>query len=100
MKLAPLIVLACLVATCAPNTAQIPSHSPAATVAEATPTPAASPTPSPTPPPTPSHVFLIVMENRIFSQAISNIYIAHLPATYANATNYHARSHPTLPNYT
>jgi hypothetical protein len=47
----------------------------------------------------PSHVFLIVMENRSYSQAISNSYVARLAAKYAAATGYHGVSHPSLPNY-
>jgi phosphatidylinositol-3-phosphatase len=52
--------------------------------------------PSPTPA---SHVFVIVMENHSFSQAISQPYTARLAAQYALATNYHAVAHPSLPNY-
>jgi phospholipase C len=51
-----------------------------------------------TPAPSPS-VFLIVMENRSYDQAISGGYIASLAKTYGVATNYHGVSHPSLPNY-
>jgi phosphatidylinositol-3-phosphatase len=44
-------------------------------------------------------VFLIIMENRSYSQAIQGKYTAQLAAQYAQATNYHAVSHPSLPNY-
>jgi hypothetical protein len=58
--------------------------------------PASSGAPSPSPS---SHVFVIVMENHSFSQAISQPYTARLAAQYALATNYHAVAHPSLPNY-
>jgi hypothetical protein len=65
------------------------------------PTPAS---PRPAPPTTAvpgaaSHVFVIVMENRGFADAIAQPYTAGLAAQYAVATNYHAVSHPSLPNY-
>jgi hypothetical protein len=44
-------------------------------------------------------VFVIVMENRSFSQVAGNSYIAKLAAQYGVATNYHGVSHPSLPNY-
>ena len=99
MKFAPLAALACLLASCTPQTAQpLPSHSPAAAIqAQASPTP--TPSPTPPPPPTPSHVFLIVMENRSYSQAISNSYVAQLASHYSFTTNYRGVSHPSLPNY-
>ena len=46
-----------------------------------------------------SHVFVIVMENRGFSEAIGQPYTAQLAAQYAVASNYHAVAHPSLPNY-
>jgi len=99
MKFAPIVALACLLAACSPSLAQpIPSHSPAAAVDPA-PSLLPTPTPSPAPPPSPSHVFVIVMENRSYSQAISSPYIAQLAARYAVATGYHGVSHPSLPNY-
>ncbi len=45
------------------------------------------------------HVFLVVMENKSFDQAMAQPYTASLAARYAVATNYHAVSHPSLPNY-
>lgn len=47
----------------------------------------------------PSHVFVIVMENRSAAQAIQGSYTSQLAAQYAEATNYHGISHPSLPNY-
>jgi hypothetical protein len=46
-----------------------------------------------------AHVFVIVLENRGFSQALSQPYVAQLASQYAQAVNYHAVAHPSLPNY-
>jgi hypothetical protein len=46
-----------------------------------------------------SHVFVIVMENRSFKEAMAQPYTAQLASTYAVATDYHAVTHPSLPNY-
>jgi acid phosphatase len=64
----------------------------------ATPSPGASPNASPAGPEA-THVFVIVMENHSFAQAMAQPYTARLAATYAAATDYHAVSHPSLPNY-
>jgi phosphatidylinositol-3-phosphatase len=45
------------------------------------------------------HVFVIVMENRAYAQAMAMPYISGLAAQYAVATNYRAITHPSLPNY-
>jgi phospholipase C len=45
------------------------------------------------------HVFVIVMENRSYDQAMAGGYTAQLASKYAVATNYHGVSHPSLPNY-
>src|SRR5215471_2143055 len=60
-----------------------------------------SPVPIPTPSigPPPRHVFVIVMENRSYGQALAGQYTARLAHDYAVATNYHGVSHPSLPNY-
>ena len=97
MRLVALVISACLIAACAPrSTAQAtPKDSP-------TPTPipgAPDPTPYPSPTAAPPHVFVIVMENRSYSQAISSPYMSSLAAQYATATDYHGVSHPSLPNY-
>jgi phosphatidylinositol-3-phosphatase len=47
----------------------------------------------------PSSVFVIVMENRSYDQAMSGGYTAALAASSGLATNYHGVSHPSLPNY-
>jgi acid phosphatase len=54
--------------------------------------------PSPTPVAKP-HVFIIVMENKSPSQALSGAYTASLAQRYALLTDYHALTHPSLPNY-
>jgi phosphatidylinositol-3-phosphatase len=53
----------------------------------------------PSPNPAPTHVFVIVLENRSYSQAITTPYIADLAGKYGLATDYHGTSHPSLPNY-
>jgi phospholipase C len=45
------------------------------------------------------HVFVIVMENKSFEQAMSGRYTASLAARFAVLTNYHAVAHPSAPNY-
>ena len=60
-------------------------------------------TPEPTPPETPTpptpHVFVIVMENASLATTLNAPPIQRLVAKYALATNYHAVSSPSLPNY-
>jgi hypothetical protein len=46
-----------------------------------------------------AHVFVIVMENHGYTEAMAQPYTAALAARYAVATDYHAVSHPSLPNY-
>lgn len=97
MRLVAVVMSACLLAACSPRAvgeaqgkpSPTPSPSPITT----------SPTPEPSPVATPSHVFVIVMENRSYSQAIASTYVAQLAAQYGVATNYHGVSHPSLPNY-
>ncbi|HKW59378.1 MAG TPA: alkaline phosphatase family protein [Candidatus Dormibacteraeota bacterium] len=81
---------------CGNQAAQVRT-SPTPLVAVESPSWAASPLPTPTP--VPSHVFVIVMENRSYSQALAGRYTAQLAATYGVATNYHGVTHPSLPNY-
>lgn len=45
------------------------------------------------------HVFLIVMENKPAKEALSGPFTASLAATYGLADNYHAITHPSVPNY-
>jgi phosphatidylinositol-3-phosphatase len=97
MRLVALIMSACLLAACAPkSTAQAPakqSPNPIPTTSEP------SPTPAPSPAAAPPHIFVIVMENRSYSQAIASPYVSSLASQYAIATDYHGVSHPSLPNY-
>ena len=74
--------------------AQVPANTPVAA-----PTSAATPTPSASPTPAQKHVFLIVMENRSYDQALAGGYTAELANQYAVASDYHGVSHPSLPNY-
>lgn len=49
-----------------------------------------------------SHIYLIVMENREYGAIVGNSkapYINSLIAGYGLATNYHAITHPSQPNY-
>jgi phospholipase C len=90
--LAVLVLLAC-----APQSAAQAQPAP-------TRSPAISPNPSPAPIPSHrvaanSHVFVIVMENRGYDQAMSGRYTASLAQQFAVATNYHAVAYPSLPNY-
>ena len=45
------------------------------------------------------HVYIILMENKGYDQALGGYYTASLASKYAVATNYHAVAHPSLPNY-
>jgi phospholipase C len=47
----------------------------------------------------PVHVFLVVMENHSYEEAIGQPFTGELAAEYAVATDYHAIGHPSLPNY-
>ena len=56
---------------------------------------------SPSPPaPAPQRsVFIIVMENHSADQALRGFFTASLAAKYRVADNYHAVTHPSVPNY-
>jgi hypothetical protein len=92
-----LVLASVLAGAACSNTAAVhvhPTQTPVAAIqAQPTPTPEAPP-----PPPLP-HVFVIVMENRSYGQAIAGGYTAQLAAQYGVATNYRGVSHPSLPNY-
>ncbi|HSS93509.1 MAG TPA: alkaline phosphatase family protein, partial [Candidatus Dormibacteraeota bacterium] len=45
------------------------------------------------------HVFLIVMENKSHLEALTGPFTASLAATYGVANDYHAVTHPSVPNY-
>jgi acid phosphatase len=55
--------------------------------------------PSPSPKPAAKHVFVIVLENTSYQDAMRQPYIASLARQYALATNYNAVALPSLPNY-
>src|SRR5690242_5445863 len=56
--------------------------------------------PSPSTSVTPAgSVFVIVMENRTYAEAMDEPYTASLASQFAVATSYYAVSHPSLPNY-
>ena len=95
MRLIALVLAACLLAACGPRPpAQAqPAHRPTPIAG------APDPTPDPSPATTLPHIFVIVMENRSYSQAIASGYVSSLAAQYAIATAYHGVSHPSLPNY-
>ena len=84
-----MLVAACAQAGGAPRAAG-PAPVPVVPSAEAAPTP----TPAVAP-----HVFVIVMENKSFAEAMAQPFTARLAAENALATNYHAVAHPSLPNY-
>jgi phospholipase C len=44
-------------------------------------------------------VFVIVMENKAYDEALRGSYAADLARRFGLATNYHAVAHPSLPNY-
>ena len=87
--------------------------SPAATTPSASTTPSGGPSTTPSSPvpsekiriPTASpsaasqHVFVIVMENTSLASALRAPSISSLASKYTLATNYHAVSSPSLPNY-
>jgi phosphatidylinositol-3-phosphatase len=95
MRTYPLLLVVALVVSCA--------SPPDATATQSPPPLESTPTPSPTvaeslAPSTP-HVFVIVMENASLTTALESPSIERLAAKYALATNYHAVSSPSLPNY-
>ena len=45
------------------------------------------------------HVFVIMMENKGYDEALGGDYTSSLARTYAVAPDYHAVAHPSLPNY-
>jgi hypothetical protein len=88
----------CLLTACAQPAAQV-MHTPAPSPSAIS---SAIPSSSPIAPSAtalPSHVFVIVLENRSYAQALTGRYTAKLAAEYAIATDYHGVSHPSLPNY-
>jgi hypothetical protein len=90
-----LAVAIALVVSCASAPAATTTPSPSPSESPGTP----SPTPTETPVPTTPHVFVIVMENASLATTLRAPSIERLAATYRLATNYHAVSSPSLPNY-
>ncbi len=86
-RLAALLIVALLLSACAPATPPV--------------------TPGPTLPVPPGlskikHVFVVVMENHGYDaiwNSTSDPYIHSLAGQYVRAANYHAQTHPSLPNY-
>ncbi len=87
-NIAVLFIVAVFLASCAP----VPP----------TPTPiGVTQTPSPAPAAI-KHVFVVVMENKSYAETwntSSTPYMTSLGNQYARATNFHALTHPSLPNY-
>jgi hypothetical protein len=95
--LSTLALTAALAVSCASPPA-VTATTPSASQSQPTQTPSPTPSPTETPVPRP-HVFVIVMENASLTTALRSPSIERLAATYALATNYHAVSSPSLPNY-
>ncbi len=91
-RLAGLLAAVLALAACSGSSPGAPAPSGTPVAASNTPTAAAGPA-------APVHVFVIVMENTAYSDALAQPAIAQLAAAYGLATNYHAVSHPSLPNY-
>src|ERR1700694_1320752 len=81
---------------CATSSAGVQRASPA-------PTPSARPSPAVSavaaPSPATGSVFLIVMENKTASAALSPPFTSSPARQHASPNNYYAISHPSLPNY-
>ena len=96
---------ALLLAGCAPTLTATPGPTvpPGVTsTVPATVPPPVTQTPSPIPAGSIQHVFIIMMENRGYSQVWNTTatpYITSLGNQYIRATNYHSVIHPSLPNY-
>src|SRR3977135_2087797 len=100
MRLVALVSSACLLAACAPNTANTPAATTPNPSSTVSPSPIqASPTPPPSAVTAPSHVFVIVMENRCTGRVTGNAFVAQRSAHFGVASHYHVVSHPSLPNY-
>lgn len=96
-SLAAVLCLAAIAATaCGTNSARLNTAHPSPSASSPSPSTLASSSPTPTPQ---GSVFVIVMENRSYAQAIAGGYTAQLASRYGVATNYHGVSHPSLPNY-
>ncbi len=92
-----LALVALVVLSCAPP--RVATTTPSPSPSESLATPSQTETPSPTPVPASPHVFVIVMENMNLAAALRSPSVEQLAAKYVLATNYHAVSSPSLPNY-
>jgi phosphatidylinositol-3-phosphatase len=99
MRIAAMALGACVLAACTPQPSPDAKSSPQSSASPVAVQPDPTPSPEPSPAASAPHVFLIVMENRSYSEAISNSYTSQLAANYGAATDYHGVSHPSLPNY-
>lgn len=99
LLLVPILIAAFLAATAGlvQLSRPAPAAAPGAVASGGGPAPSLSPPPPAAGPP--SHVFLVVMENKSYAEALAAPFTAQLAATYEVATEYHAVAHPSLPNY-
>jgi phosphatidylinositol-3-phosphatase len=93
----PLAIALLIVLSVSCGSAPVATTTASPSPSEIPPTP--SPTPTESPASTTPHVFVIVMENATLTTALAAPPIARLAAKYVLATNYHAVSSPSLPNY-
>ena len=99
MRAYPFLFVGALVVSCASPPAATMTASPAPIEPTGTPSAGPAQTPTETPTSATAHVFVIVMENKSLATALGSPSIERLAAKYALATNYHAVSSPSLPNY-
>lgn len=95
--------LLALLAACTPSTGAVPTMTPRSTVSSFAATPrVVATTTTPIAVPGFSHIYLIVLENREYSQVIGSAdapYLNSLAQKYGLATAYDAVTHPSQPNY-
>jgi len=97
----PSLVVALVVACTSPAATPAPASPSTSVASETAPSPptAKIQVPAATPAPATPHMFVIVMENTSLATALRASSISALASKYALATNYHAVSSPSLPNY-
>jgi hypothetical protein len=99
MRACRFLLILTLTASCALPRAATTTPSPTPTESSAAPSPSSTETSTQTPTAPTPHVFVIVMENTSLVTALRSPAIERLASKYALATNYHAVSSPSLPNY-
>src|SRR5258706_5060211 len=99
MRARPLLLILVLTASCALPRAATTTVSRTPTESSDAPSPSSTEPWTQTPTAPAPHVFVIVMENTSLVTALRSPAIERLAAKYALATNYHAVSSPSLPNY-